>query len=141
MTNYIDSWCQIWYQRWSNPPKLQSGTIIILQVWLCSWCIYNDARELKILIQVQNDKLFWFRCNILYQRLSNPPKLQSGTINVLHYACIPGAFIWDWQFEYNSGLTNFVDIWYLLSGMIQSSKTPVRNHQCPPRMTVIIVNF
>ena len=26
LTYYADSWCQIWYQRWPNPPKLQSGT-------------------------------------------------------------------------------------------------------------------
>ena len=54
------SWCQIWHQIWPNPPKIQSGTIIILQVWLCSWCTYNYARELKTLIQLRNDKLCWF---------------------------------------------------------------------------------
>ena len=28
-------------------PKLQSGTVNILKVWLCYWCNYNYARELK----------------------------------------------------------------------------------------------
>lgn len=52
--------CKIWYQRWSNPPKLESGTINILQVWLCSWCTYNHVREQKIPIQIRNEKLCWF---------------------------------------------------------------------------------
>ena len=41
-------WCQIWYQIRHNPLKLQSGSIKVLQVWLCAWCTFNHARELKI---------------------------------------------------------------------------------------------
>ena len=57
MRNNIDSQWKIWYQWWSNPPKLQPGTINILQVLLCSWCTYNHAREMKIWIQLRNDKV------------------------------------------------------------------------------------
>ena len=37
MTYYYYSWCQILHQRWLNSPYLQSGTINVLQVWLCTW--------------------------------------------------------------------------------------------------------
>ena len=53
MTKHVDSWCQIWYQRQSNPSKLLSGTINILQVWLCSWWTSIHARKLKIGIQLK----------------------------------------------------------------------------------------
>ena len=83
MTNYVDSWCKIWYQRQSNPPKLQSGTINVLQLWLCSWCTYNDARELEIWIQLRNYNYVDSWWQIWYQRWYNPLKIQSGTINIL----------------------------------------------------------
>ena len=89
----VNSKSKIWYQRWPSPPKLQSGTINVLQIWLCSWCTYNHARVLKIWIQLRNNKLCWFM-------MSN-----------------------------------------LILGMIQSSKTPVTNHSCPPSMTVFLINF
>ena len=60
MAKYVASWCQIWYQRWSNPPKLMSGAISILQVWLCSWCTFNHDRDMKIGIKLMNDKIYWF---------------------------------------------------------------------------------
>ena len=44
----IDSWYKILYQRLPNPPKHQSGTISILQLWLCSWYTFNHTRDLKI---------------------------------------------------------------------------------------------
>ena len=91
MKNYVDLWCQIGYQKWSSPTKLQSGTIYVLQVCLCSWCTYNHARELKIWIQLRNDKLCWFM------------------------------------------MSNFVP------EIIQSSKFPVRNHQCPSSLTVFLM--
>ena len=75
-------WCDIWYQIWPNPSKLQSRTINVLQVWLCSWCTYNHAREIIIWIHLRNNKLCWW-CQIWYQRWPNPPKVLSGTINVL----------------------------------------------------------
>ena len=85
--------CDVKYDTkiWPNPPKLPSGTINILQVWMCSWCTYNHARKLKSSIQLRNDKLCWFM------------------------------------------------MWNLISETIQSSKTPVRNHQCPQSMTVLDV--
>ena len=58
MINFVDSWCQIWYQGQSNPPKLQWGTINIFQVWLHSWCTFNHARELKMGIQL--NKVIWW---------------------------------------------------------------------------------
>ena len=33
ITSHVHSRYQIWYQRWFNPPKLQSVIINILQVW------------------------------------------------------------------------------------------------------------
>ena len=38
---------QIWYKKWLNPPDFQSGTINILQAWLCSWHTSIYVRELK----------------------------------------------------------------------------------------------
>ena len=37
----------------TNPPKLKTGTINVLQVWLCSWYTYIHAGELKIGIQLK----------------------------------------------------------------------------------------
>ena len=56
MTKYVDPLRQNWYQRWPNPPKTQSGTINIAQVWLSSWYTYNHTGELKIGIQFKNYK-------------------------------------------------------------------------------------
>ena len=93
MTNHDGSWCKIWYQRQSNAPKLQSGTINLLQAWLCSWLVSIHVRELKIGIQLKNNILCWFM-------MSN-----------------------------------------LIPKMTQSSKTPDRNHQCPPGMPVLLMYF
>ena len=68
MTYYGYLWCQIWYQIWPNPPKLQSGMINVLQVWKCYWWTYNHARELKIWLQPRNDKLCWFMMSILISK-------------------------------------------------------------------------
>ena len=87
------AWCQIWYQRWPNPPKPQSGTINILQVWMCSWCTYNHARELKFGIHLKNDIVCWCM-------MSN-----------------------------------------LILNMSKSPQTPVRNFQCPPSKTVFLTHL
>ena len=50
--------CQIWYQRWLSPPKLQSETINVVRVWLCSWWTNNHAKELKIWINLKWQILF-----------------------------------------------------------------------------------
>ena len=93
MTYNVDLLCKFWHQKWSNTPKLQLGTINILQVQLCHSCTYNYAKELKIWIQLRNDKLFLFMiANLITER-------------------------------------------------IQSSKTLVRNHQCPQNMTVYLKDF
>ena len=87
----LNSRCQIWYQRQSNPPKLQSETTKFLEIWLCPWCTFNHAEELKIGIQFNNS-------------------------------------IW-WLYEISNWISN----------MTQSSKSPVRNHQCPPSMTIFLM--
>ena len=91
ITNYVDSWSQIWYQRWSNPPKLQPGTTSILQVWLWPWSTFPHARELRIGRQLNSD-------------------------------------IW-WLFVMSN----------LLPNLTTSSKTPARNPQHPPSMTVLFM--
>ena len=93
MANYVDSLFQFWYQRWSNPPKLQSETINILQAWLCFWCTFNHARELKIGKKINNDI--------------------------------------GWLFTMS----------HLIPNITKSSKTPVRNHQCPLSITVFLMQF
>ena len=60
MAYYGYLWCKIWYQRWPNLSKLQSGTINIFQIWPCSWCTSNHTRKLKIDIKVKNDIQCWF---------------------------------------------------------------------------------
>ena len=52
-------WCQIWYQIWPNHSKLQSGTINVLQLWLCFWWTFIHVREFNIRIQPNNDILLW----------------------------------------------------------------------------------
>ena len=67
-------WYQIGYQIWPNPPKLQLGSINILQVWLCSWCTYNHAGELKIRIQLWNGKLCLFMMSNLIPNMTKSSK-------------------------------------------------------------------
>ena len=60
----------------TNSPKLLSGTINLLQVWLCSWCTFNHAKEMKIGIQLNID-IWW-----LFMMSNFILKLQLGTINI-----------------------------------------------------------
>ena len=146
MLYYDDSWCQILYQRWSNPLKLQLGSIIVLQVWLSSWCIFNHARELKYVYNsiMTYDGYLW--CQVWYQRCPYPPKLQSGTINIMQV----------WQSSrcttnYTRELKIFtqlkIEISYtfmvsnLIPKMNQSTKTPVQSLRCPPCMIVFLVDL
>ena len=129
-----------------NPQKIQSGTINILEVWLCSWCTYNHVRELKKILQLSNNKLCWFLCQIRYQIWPNPLKLQPGTINILVvWLCSWCTYNHDREQTIWIQLRNDKLCWVMMSNliseMIQSSKTPVRNHQRPPSMTVFLMHF
>ena len=83
MTHDVYSWCQFWHQRWSNPPKLQSGIINVLQVWLCPWCIRIMLWNWKSVYCSIMTYVNYSWCQIQYQWLPNPSKLLSGTIKVL----------------------------------------------------------
>ena len=83
MTNYVITWCQVWYQRWSNPPKHQWVSINVLHVWLCSGWTSTHARELKL---AYNSRMTYYYdpwCEIWHQRWLKCPDIQSGTINLL----------------------------------------------------------
>ena len=82
MTNYVDSWCQIWYQRGSNPPKLQLETINLHQVWPCSWCTLNHTRELKIGIKLNNDIWWLFLMSNLIPNMTK--SIKSPVMNHQH---------------------------------------------------------
>ena len=62
----------------------------IPQVWLCSWCTYNYARELKILIQlrmanyVDHDVKFDIRDDPILQKSSQEPSPSSKYDYVLN---------------------------------------------------------
>ena len=86
LTNYVDSWCKLWYQRRSNPPKLHSGTINVLQVWLCSWCTFNHARKLKIGMQHNNDIWWLFVMSNLIPKMTNY-RLPPGMTVFLTHIC------------------------------------------------------
>ena len=146
MTNYVDSWCQIWHHRWSKPLVLQSGTIIILHVWLCSWCTFNNARDLKIGIQWNNDIWRLFMMSNIIPNMTNPPKLQSGTTNIIQvWLCTLCTFNHARELKIIIKLSN--DIWWLfvmstfIPNMTKSSKTPVRSHEYPPSMTVFLMHL
>ena len=81
---YVDSWCQIWYQRCPNlqnssqKPSISSKCDSILDALLIKLGHWKSAYNS---IMTYYDYLW---CQILYQWWPNPPKLQSGTINILH---------------------------------------------------------
>ena len=96
-----------------------------------------------------NSRLTWnvdLWCKIWYPIWPNPPKLHSGTINILHL----GLRSWCtnnhsmelniWKELKTKKLCWFI-MSYLISEMIQSSKSSVRNHQHPPSMTVFLCTF
>ena len=82
MKYYGYLWCQIWYQIWPNSSKLQWDIINVLKVWLCFWCTYNQARELKIWIQVRNDK--W--CRFIMSNLISAT-IQSSKTSTKNHQC------------------------------------------------------
>ena len=85
-------------------------------------------------------------CQNGYQRWPNPSKLQSGATNVLQ------AWVCSWctfnhTRELKSGIlvNNYIKCLFVLSNLIanitQSSKTPVRNNQCPQSVMVFLMYF
>ena len=88
MNNYVDLRCPIWYQRQSNPPKFQSWTINILQVWLCNWYIFNLARELTINIQLNNDIWWLFVVLNLISNTTKSSKYSQDPSMSSKYDCI-----------------------------------------------------
>ena len=200
MTYTCYLWCKILYQIWPNPPKLQSGSINVLQVWLCSWCTHNHARELKKIeynsgmtnyvnsgvkfyigdnpnlyissqeppmsskydcvldallfmlgswkltynLKMSNDGYSW--CQMWYQIWPNPPTLHSGIINVLQvWLCSCCTFNHAKELKIGIQLNNDILWLFVMSNLIlnmtQSSKTPVRNHQHLPCMTMSLMHF
>ena len=121
----------IWYQIWPNPPILQSGTINILQVWLCSWCTFIHARELNISIQLNNDILvihdveFDTKYNKILQNSSQKHLASSkydfddgGSWSSSKHARV---------LKLGTKVTDHLSGWSMTSEMTPSSNTPVRN--------------
>ena len=67
----------------STDSQLQSGTTNLLQVWPCSWCTPNHARELKIGVCLKNVILCSFMMSNVIPKWPKPPKLLSRTIKVI----------------------------------------------------------
>ena len=139
-------WCKIWYQIWSNPSKHLSGTINILQVWLCSWCTYNHARELENLNTTQewksiliHDVKFDIRDDPILQNFSHESSMSSKYDCVLRvfFNCARGLKIWIQP-------RNDKLYWFMMSNLIskiQSPKTLDRNNQHSPSMTVFFMHI
>ena len=76
----------------------------------------------------------------------NHPQLQSGTINLLqvlpYYWCTTNQTM---ELKISIQFLNDIQCWFMMSHLIskmnQTPKTPVRNHQCPQSMNVLLMNF
>ena len=74
------------------------------------------------------------------------PSLLSGTINVIQVWTSRTGGSWHTFYharKLKSGtqVKNHISWWYMISKMTPSSKTPVRNHQRPPGMTLRTEGF
>ena len=128
-----------------NDPVLQNSSqeSSMSSKYDCSWCNFNHARVLKIGIQLNNDILWYVLSQIWYQRWPSPPKLQSGAISVLQvWLC--SWYTFNRARDLKIGIQLNKDIWWLfvmpklIPNITKSSKTPVRNHQYPPNMTMFL---
>ena len=129
-------------QSWPNYPQLMSGTIYILQVLPHSMCTFNYARELKISIKSKMTYNVDLLCKNWHYKWYNPPKLQSGTINILQvWLCYWCTYNHARELKLRNDKVRWFMMSNLISEMIQSSKTPVRIHQCSPSMTVLLMQF
>ena len=124
----------------SQQPSTSSKYDHILHALLIKLGSWKSAYNSRMTYNV----VLW--CKLWYKRRPNAPKLQSRTIyilNIWHCSC----------FAHNHAreLKNLIQLridnlcWFimshLISEMIQSSKTPARNHQHPPSMTVFLKYF
>ena len=89
MANYVDSWCQIWYQIRSNPPKIKSGTINVLQEWLRGWGVLDKLLFMLERWDLVHKSIITYHDNPRCQKLPHPPSIQSGTFKVLQ-VWLPG---------------------------------------------------
>ena len=143
MTYNVDLWCKILYQRWSKTP---ARTINILKVWLCSSSTYKHVRELNFDIRLNNDIWWYLWCHIWYQIWPNPPNLQSGTMSILQvWLCSWWTSIYARELKIGIQLKNGILLrsmtLSLTPKMTQSSRSPIRNYQCPPSMTIFLMHL
>jgi hypothetical protein len=77
--------CQdnLWCQRWPHPPRLQSGTFSVLQVWLWGRGVLGTLLFMLESWNLAHKSRITYIDDPWCQEWPNPPSIQSGTINIL----------------------------------------------------------
>ena len=79
ITYHDDPWCQ----EWPHPPSLQSGTINVLQVWLRGRGVLDTLLIMLESWNLAHKSRITYHDDPWCQGWPHPPRLQSGTTNVL----------------------------------------------------------
>jgi len=130
-----DPWCQ----EWPHPPSIQSGTINILQVWLQGRGVLDTLLFMLESWNLAHKSSITYHDDPWCQELPHPPSIQSGTLNILQVWTSRTGGSWHTshyarELKFGRQVKNHISWWSMLSKMTSSSKTPLRNNQCPPSM-------
>ena len=126
-------------EEWPNPQSPQSGTFIVLKVWLRgwgSWYTSIHARELKFNIQVKNHMQWRSMMSRMTPSTKNPVRNhQHSPSIILRMGGSWHNYIHARELKFGTQVKNHISWWSMMWRMTLSSKYPVKNHQHPPSMT------
>ena len=132
------------------PLSTWSGTLNVLQVWTSRTGVINTSSKygwgvLDILLFMLESWNLAHMSRITYhdnpwgQERPHPPSLQSGAINI--FKVLTSRIVGSWhtsiharELKFGTQVKNHISWWSMMSRMIPSSKSPVRNYQHPPSM-------
>ena len=127
----------LWGWRWLHPPSLQSGTINVLQVWLWGQGVLDTLLFMLESWNLAHNSRITYHDDPWCQEWPHPPSLKSGTINILQVWSLRMGGSWYTsnhvrELKLGTQVKNHISWWSMMSRITPSSKTPVKNHQCPP---------
>ena len=101
-----------------------------------SWHTSNQAKELKFGTQVNNHILWWSIMSRMTPSTKTPVRDNQSPPSMT--SRMGGSWFTPnhaRELKFGTQVNYHISWWSVMSRMTPSSKTPVRNHQCPPSMT------
>ena len=105
--------------RWHHPPRLQLGTITVLQVWLQGWGVLDTLLFMLESWYLAHKWRITYHDDPWCQEWPHPPSIESGTINILQ-VWLRGRGVLDtllfmlesWNLAQKSRITYHDNPWY-----------------------------